>query len=72
MLTPVYFISSIWASSRQFVVKLAFIIGIAAGPLLALVAPQFDVLIAGLGGGTVAYLIDRYRRQRRRAVEEAA
>ncbi|MBW9087597.1 AzlC family ABC transporter permease [Rhizobium wenxiniae] len=72
MLTPVYFISSIWASSRQFVVKLAFIIGIVAGPLLALVVPQFDVLIAGLGGGTVAYLIDRYRRQRRRAVEEAA
>lgn len=72
MLTPVYFISSIWASSRQFVVKLAFITGIVAGPLLALVVPQFDVLIAGLGGGTVAYLIDRYRRQRRRAVEEAA
>jgi predicted branched-subunit amino acid permease len=72
MLTPVYFISSIWASSRQFVVKLAFIIGIVAGPLLALVAPQFDVLIAGLGGGTIAYLVDRYRRQRRQAQEEAA
>lgn len=72
MLTPVYFISSIWASSRQFVVKLAFIIGIVAGPLMALVAPQFDVLIAGLGGGTVAYVIDRYRRQRQRAIEDAA
>ncbi|MNL75215.1 hypothetical protein D3C87_2009780 [compost metagenome] len=52
--------------------KLAFIIGIVAGPLLALVIPQFDVLIAGIGGGTVAYLIDRYRRHRQRAVEEGA
>ncbi len=63
MLTPVYFISSIWASARQPVVKIAFGAGIVLGPLLALVSPDFDVLYAGLGGGTVAYLIDRYRRK---------
>ncbi|KQQ37187.1 AzlC family protein [Rhizobium sp. Leaf306] len=64
MLTPVYFISSIWASAAQPVVRIAFVIGIVLGPALALVAPQFDVLLAGIGGGTVAYLIDRYRRKR--------
>jgi predicted branched-subunit amino acid permease len=64
MLTPVYFIASIWASARQAVVKLAFLIGIVLGPLLALVVPQFDVLIAGIGGGTIAYLVDRHRRHR--------
>lgn len=64
MLTPVYFKSSIWASAAQPVVRIAFVIGIVLGPALALVAPQFDVLLAGIGGGTVAYLIDRYRRKR--------
>ena len=71
MLTPVYFISSIWASAVQPVVKIAFVIGIVAGPALALVAPGFDVLIAGIGGGSVAYLIDRQRRRKALPKSEA-
>lgn len=59
-LTPVYFIASIWATGRQSVVKVAFVVGAVSGPLLALVAPGFDILIAGLGGGTLAYLFDRF------------
>lgn len=59
-LTPVYFVASIWATGRQTVVKIAFIIGIISGPLLALITPGFDILIAGVGGGTLAYAIDRY------------
>jgi predicted branched-subunit amino acid permease len=59
-LTPVYFVASIWATGRQTVVKIAFIIGIISGPLLAIVTPGFDILIAGIGGGTLAYAIDRY------------
>ncbi|MDP9838018.1 putative branched-subunit amino acid permease [Neorhizobium huautlense] len=72
MLTPVYFISSIWASAVQPVVKIAFVIGIVAGPTLALIVPGFDVLVAGIGGGTVAYLIDRNRRRKLLAKSEAA
>jgi predicted branched-subunit amino acid permease len=72
MLTPVYFISSIWASARQPVVKLAFVIGVVMGPVLALVTPEFDVLYAGIGGGSVAYLIDRVRRKRLAASEVVA
>jgi uncharacterized membrane protein len=68
-LTPVYFNASIWASARQPVVKLAFIMGVILGPTLALVTPKFDVLYAGIGGGTVAYLIDRVRRKRKSAGE---
>ncbi|MVA55581.1 AzlC family ABC transporter permease [Agrobacterium vitis] len=63
-LTPVYFVASIWATGKQRVVKIAFVIGIVSGPLLALAAPGFDILIAGLGGGTIAYLIDRKIRRR--------
>lgn len=60
MLTPVYFLASIWATARQTVVRLAFVIGVVSGPLVAMLAPGFDVLYAGIGGGTVAYLVDRY------------
>ncbi|RKE84880.1 putative branched-subunit amino acid permease [Rhizobium sp. AG855] len=59
-LTPSYFIASIWATGRQSVVKVAFVIGALAGPLLAVVMPGFDILVAGLGGGTLAYLVDRF------------
>jgi len=60
MLTPVYFLASIWATARHAVVRIAFVIGVVSGPLLALVSPGFDVLYAGIGGGTIAYLIDRF------------
>ncbi|MBB3947770.1 putative branched-subunit amino acid permease [Rhizobium skierniewicense] len=59
-LTPVYFVSSIWATARHTVVKVAFVIGVIAGPLFAMVEPEFDILYAGIGGGTLAYLIDRF------------
>lgn len=58
-LTPVYFVASIWASARHSVVKVAFVIGVIAGPAFAVIAPEFDILYAGIGGGTAAYLIDR-------------
>lgn len=59
-LTPSYFIASIWATGRQSVVKVAFIVGAVSGPLLAVMMPGFDILVAGLGGGTLAYLFDRF------------
>lgn len=70
-LTPVYFVGSIWASARHSVVKIAFVIGVISGPLLAVVTPGFDILIAGIGGGTLAYLIDRFV-VRRRAIVAAS
>lgn len=66
MLTPVYFFGSIWASARHPVVKTAFIFGVVLGPLFSLVDREFDVVYAGLGGGTLAYLIDRYLLRPRR------
>ncbi|TPP11007.1 AzlC family ABC transporter permease [Rhizobium glycinendophyticum] len=59
-LTPSYFIASIWATGRQSVVKVAFVVGAIFGPLLAVVMPGFDILVAGLGGGTLAYFFDRF------------
>ncbi len=63
MLTPVYFLASIWSSAQQAVVRIAFVIGVVMGPVMAHLAPGFDLLYAGIGGGTIAYLIDRRRRK---------
>jgi Predicted branched-chain amino acid permease (azaleucine resistance) len=65
-LTPIYFIASIWVTSRPPLLKLAFVIGSVGGPLLTLVTPGLDVLIAGIGGGTLAYAIDRFVLRSRR------
>lgn len=59
-LTPVYFFMSIWATGRHSVVRLAFVVGAIGGPLMALLSPGFDILISGIGGGTLAYLFDRF------------
>ncbi|QLF70340.1 AzlC family ABC transporter permease [Peteryoungia desertarenae] len=59
-LTPVYFMASIWATARHSVVRIAFVVGVVSGPVLAMLIPGFDILVAGLVGGTLAYLIDRF------------
>lgn len=69
-LTPIYFVVSIWATARHAVVRIAFLIGVVAGPLFAMIEPEFDVLYAGVGGGTLAYLIDRALRKRALAAKE--
>ena len=71
MLTPIYFFASIWASARHSVVRLAFIVGVIMGPVMALIEPRFDILYAGIGGGTAAYLVDRFF-IRKRVVSGAA
>ena len=58
-LTPVYFLTSIWASTRDRAGHIAMLIGLALGPLFHQVAPEFDILYAGIVGGTLAFLVDR-------------
>lgn len=60
-LTPIYFLVSLWAAAQSPVDKIAMVVGLILGPLLFLVAPEFDLLLSGLIGGTAAYLIGRFR-----------
>ena len=64
-LTPVYFLTSLWATARDRIVKIAMVFGLALGPLFHLVAPQFDLLFAGVVGGTLAYFVGRASGPRR-------
>ncbi|OCP17225.1 AzlC family ABC transporter permease [Ensifer sp. LC163] len=64
-LTPIYFLASIWHSARHPVVYIALLFGLLAGPLFYWLAPEFDILLAGVGGGTLAWAVERLRRRRR-------
>lgn len=59
-LTPIYFIlSMIQSAQRSPADKLAIVLGVVLGPLFALLAPGFDLLLAGVVGGVGAYLVVR-------------
>ena len=57
-LTPVYFLTSIWISARHRVIYWALGAGLAAGALFHQVSPQYDILLAGLIGGTLAWFAE--------------
>ena len=63
-LTPVYFLASIWNSARHRVVHLALAVGLVAGPLFYWLLPEFDILLAGVIGGTLAWMAERAWRRR--------
>lgn len=63
MLTPMYFLTSLWGSARERAGHHAMVIGLALGPLFHILAPGFELLGAGLIGGLGAYAIHRWQRR---------
>lgn len=64
LLTPMYFLTSLWGSARERAGKVAMVFGLVLGPLFALVVPEFSLLVTGLVGGTGAYLVHRFSARR--------
>lgn len=64
-LTPIYFLTSIWASSRDRAGHAAMIAGLALAPVFHAIAPEFDILYTGIVGGTAAFLVERAMKARR-------
>jgi predicted branched-subunit amino acid permease len=60
-LTPVSFLVSIARNSNLLVDRLALILGLVLGPVLAYRNIELDVMWAGIAGGTIAYLVQRVR-----------
>ncbi len=58
-LTPIYFTLSLTSVAEGFSGHLAFAFGLALGPVFFLLTPGFDLLLAGLIGGTAAYFLGR-------------
>lgn len=66
MLTPLYFLTSLWRSSREQAGKVALISGLVIFPLMHMIAPQYDLLLTGITGGSVAFIFHLYVRNLRR------
>lgn len=64
-LTPVYFLLSLFGSAREASDRLGLLMGMALLPVANWLAPQVDILIAGIVGGILAFaggrLIERHR-----------
>lgn len=55
LLTPMYFLTSLWGSAREQASHIAMVLGLVLGPLIHMFAPAFDLLGAGLIGGGLAF-----------------
>lgn len=64
LLTPMYFLTSLWGSARERAGHVAMVMGLVLGPLLHLVVPGFDLLGAGIIGGGAAFAFHRLSRRR--------
>ena len=56
-ITPAFFLSSLFSGARWRFDYLAIALGAALGPAVHSVAPEFDLFIAGVVGGTVAFFL---------------
>ena len=61
-LTPVSFLVSTARNAKEMMDKLALGFGLTLGTVLSVSHVQLDLLWAGVGGGTLAYTIQRLRR----------
>lgn len=63
LLTPVYFLCSLWGAAQVSADKVAMIAGLLLGPVFFVYLPGLDLLWTGLFGGTAAYLATRLIRR---------
>lgn len=67
MLTPIYFLTSLWGSARERAGQVAMLIGLVLGPLFHLVVPGLDLVATGIVGGLAAYGFHKLAAGRRSA-----
>ncbi|MCX2722464.1 AzlC family ABC transporter permease [Roseibium salinum] len=63
LLTPIYFLCSLWGASRLNADRVAMLAGLVFGPLFFVYLPGLDLLWTGLAGGTLAYAGTRVARR---------
>ena len=63
-ITPISFLTSTARNARLLLEKAALGLGLVIGPVLAFSRVEFDLLWTGVIGGTLAYVLHRWRRKR--------
>jgi len=63
LLTPVYFLCSLWGASRLSADKAALAAGLVLGPVFFVFFPGLGLLLTGVVGGTLAYAGTRIMRK---------
>lgn len=63
LLTPIYFLTSLWSSARERAGHIAMILGLVLGPVFHVLLPSFDLVAAGILGGGGAYLAHKFIRK---------
>ncbi|MHA7772481.1 AzlC family ABC transporter permease [Roseibium sp. M-1] len=63
LLTPVYFLCSLWGAARLNADRAAMVAGLLLGPVFFVQLPGLDLLWTGLVGGSLAYLGTRIMRR---------
>ncbi len=63
-LTPLYFFLGLMSGARRFGDYVPLFIGFALGPVFFLLMPSIDLLLTGLVGGTVTFLIAKRQRSK--------
>ena len=66
MLTPMYFLTSLWRSSREQAGKAALLSGLLIFPVMHAIAPGYDLLLTGITGGAAAFGFHLYIQHLRR------
>ena len=65
LLTPMYFLTSLWCSVRERAGHVAMGLSLVLGAVLHVIVPAFDLLAAGALGGGAAYAFHLLQRRRR-------
>ena len=60
ILNPVYFLCMMVGASKTIQITLSVVLGIILGPVIYLFSPEWSILLAGVIGGTIAYLIGEH------------
>ena len=60
ILNPVYFLCMMVGASKTIPVALSVLLGTILGPIIYLFSPEWSILLAGVIGGTIAYLVGEH------------
>lgn len=59
MLTPMYFLTSLWRSARERAGQIAMVSGLVLFPVFHQFAPGYDLLMTGIVGGLISFVFHR-------------